>query len=401
MIILITGVICLALVTGIILLFLTKKIEISLTSLIFTLGIPLLILGISYGTYYRNICYYNEFWNNQVIKVAYYEPWDEKVSCRHPEYCTRTVTRTHTDSKGHTYTTTELERYQCGWQHAYDVDFHPEYWEGILDNNNDIFITKDIYNLYKSLWGNSVFIDLHRNFHTIDGNKYESSWNNELLTIFPYTTIHSYKNKIRACPSIFGFKTASKELKEKFKSPAESRNTHVIYNYDTSININGMDEYLQKINASLGLKYQIHNLVLLFNSDKYSAEVINDIKSAWKGPNKNELVTLIGINSNKEIAWCQLMSWIDDTTLHAKIRREIIDLKQFSDIKICNIILDNVKKLWHRKHFADFEFLKFELPLWIIILTFIISVISNIISGIVFFIMRDELFLVKRKMYRY
>lgn len=393
----IVGFVCLALLSTAIIYYKTKKYQCALITLGVSVLIPTIILYIMYGSYYRSVSYYREFWNNHVVKVTYYQAWDEKVSCRHPKYCTRLVTKTgtRTDSNGRTstYTYTVTETYQCGWLHAYDVDFHPEYWDGDLDNGGDISISKGSYNFYKDLWKNNTFIDLNRHYHSIDGDKYESKWNNELLTIFPYITIHSYKNKIRACPSIFGFTSISKELQDKFKSPAEINNTHVVYNFDTKLNINFADEYLTKINASLGSKYQIHNIILLFNSKLYDQDIINIIRSAWKGPNKNELVTLIGVNADNEIEWCQLMSWSDDTTIHAKIRQDILDLRKFSDVKICNSILDNVKKYWKRKHFADFEFMKVEIPGWIFISGVVSSLITNIVLVIIMFIKGNEMFI--------
>jgi hypothetical protein len=69
--------------------------------------------------------------------MNYYEDYDERVSCKHPIYCTRT----HRDSKGHTYTTT----YVCGHHHLYDVDYTPPQYEIVLNDRTKKSISAGRY----------------------------------------------------------------------------------------------------------------------------------------------------------------------------------------------------------------------------------------------------------------
>ena len=341
--------------------------------------------AIAWGLYaidYRNKVYFNEIWNNYFNEVRYYQKWDEKVSCRHPEYCTRQVTRHHTDSEGHSYTTTETETYQCGWKHSYDVDFHPERWEAILETGDAFSISKAEYDFRKNLWCNETFVDLNRHYHSIDGDMFKSMWNQKISTVFQHSSIHSYKNKVRNSKSIFSSQKTSTEFANLFgKSPAETGNLQVIYAYGLKINTELENDYLQKLNALNGSKYQIHCMIILFNANKYQQTIINDLKSAWNGVNKNELVICVGLNE-KQIAWCESASWMDNTTIHAKIRQDVFDLKNYNGIKIADIADGNVKKLWQRKHFRDFEYLSVQVSNWVYISGIISTLVINIIAFI-------------------
>ena len=115
--------------------------------------------------------------------------------------------------------------------------------------------------------------------------------------------------------------------------------------------------------------------------EKVIETIINDLKNAWNGVNKNELVICVGLNE-KQIAWCESASWMDNTTIHAKIRQDVFDLKNYDGIKIADIADGNVKKLWQRKHFRDFEYLSVQVSNWVyisgIISTFIINIVAFI-----------------------
>lgn len=133
-----------------------------------------------------------EYWSGYVVKAEYFEAWDERVPCSHPVYCTRTVT----DSEGNTST----EEYQCGWEHAYDVDYHPEHWKK-TDNNG---ITKSInryeFNRLVKVLGNKSFVNLYRDYHSIDGDKYISRYvgGDESIDIMCHS--HYYENRVQAIP---------------------------------------------------------------------------------------------------------------------------------------------------------------------------------------------------------
>ena len=165
----------------------------------------ILIFKISAKTYLTTD---TEYWSGYVIDAEHYEAWNEKVACSHPKYCEET----YTDSDGKTKT----REYQCGWQHAYDVDYHPEYWEKTDNNGICKQITSSEYSRVKQVLGNESFVNMHRNYHTIDGDKYICRYTggDEQIDIMCHD--HYYTNKIQASHSVFNFKSVSKEEKIKW-----------------------------------------------------------------------------------------------------------------------------------------------------------------------------------------
>lgn len=79
-----------------------------------------------------------------------WEAWDERVSCRHPKY----KTETYTDSEGKTQTRTV----QDGYEHMYDVDYHPE-WHELLTTLGDWSTSEEHYHKLVSWWGTPTFYD--------------------------------------------------------------------------------------------------------------------------------------------------------------------------------------------------------------------------------------------------
>jgi len=90
-----------------------------------------------------------------------------------------------------------------------------------------------------------------------------------------------------------------------------------------------------------------------------SRDVVHDILRAWQGPNKNELVTFISLEGDK-VLWCEVHSWMDDTTLHGMIRDRMI-LAPFTIENYGFFIMEYVPKHWARKEFEDFEYLEVTL----------------------------------------
>lgn len=189
-----------------------------------------------------------EWWGGVWKEVRWYQEWDEEVPCSHPVYCETT------DSKGNT------TNYQCGTEHIYDVDFHPEYFvavtvhktlkdvrtledgqviyikdvryqikdierqrpaatiflkgkkEPIKATDTDQFyyeytesvrISKSQYRELKARWNSNEFVDLHRDYHSIDGDMYRSLWSGTKETAEPFATKHSYENRIKVSNSVF------------------------------------------------------------------------------------------------------------------------------------------------------------------------------------------------------
>ena len=133
---------------------------------------------------------------------------------------------------------------------------------------------------------------------------------------------------------------------------------------------------MRRVNAELGPKSKIHVLVLLWNGNVYSSEEMNNVLASWKGPNKNELVISIGLDHSRKIVWSQCYSWVDDTTIHSKIRQDILAMDTLNFDVLKESIMQNVPKYWVKKDFKDFDYIKNPLPTWAYITSAILQILA-------------------------
>lgn len=357
------------------------------SSLIFSCSA--IILGVISSTIFYFVGerqnYYSEIWNYKIVRVEHYEDWDERVSCRHPKY--KTVT--HTDSKGNTYTTTE----QDGYHHAYDVDYHPEYWAAVDEYKDDHRISQQTYNNWKRIWSNEVFIDMKRDYHSDDGDMYRSIWNGEFDKLFPWEHVQDYQNKIRKSQSVFKFKEVEEETTEKYWRPSDEKKTNSIFSYDGQKFSSNEDIMIRRVNATLGRNEKVHSMIFLWDGNKNPMSIMDEVLGAWKGPNKNELIIAIGIDSSRNILWTRVDSWCSDTTIHALIRQDIDEIKILDFEKVKNILLNRIPSYWDKKSFSEtFEYIRVPTPNWCYVWNSIIIIVLGVAAGLLFvFNLEEEL----------
>jgi hypothetical protein len=322
-----------------------------------------------------------EYWGSYGVRATYYEDWNEKVPCRHPKYCTRAVTRT--DANGNTYTT--METYQCGYEHSYDVDYHPEIWM-ISDNlGGSYFIPKSKYTSLVNRWGPEKFRDLRRHYHTNDGDSYYTTWNKEDHTIEPIVRTHTYENRVQASTSIFNY------------PEVEDPTVFGLYDYPETKGLtcrsvlggghDAANRHLDIWNAKLGKPKQVRMWMLMFVDQPLLAA--QEQEAYWKGGNKNEVVVCLGLDKQSNLQWCHVFSWSESETMKVRIRTEIVSLEKFDSLKAAQIMTTNIQKDFKRKEFADFSYLTVEPPIKYVIMTYLLTILVNV--GISAFVILNDI----------
>lgn len=312
--------------------------------------------GMIYAGGYFSAAYYSEIWNYKAKNVTYYEAWTEQV------------TTTYTDDKGNVHTSVSYH-------------YHPPYWVATTEADDEQQISKDAYKQWMSIWKNEKEVNVwHVNQSSFgDGNKFVSTWPGNFETMLPLSEIHSYENKIRATDNIWSQTgTLNKELVKKFPRPADVKNVDAIISHDFKIKA---DEqlHLRRLNAVFGPKHEIHTIVYLLNANTYvDASTARDIVTSWNGPNKNELVSFVGIDSKRNVKWAEVFSWMDDTTLHSIIRQDLNGLGQWNVYKYGEILQNRVPQYWKRKQFADFDYISVDLPGW----TTFVNILTSLVVAI-------------------
>jgi hypothetical protein len=306
-----------------------------------------------------------EYWGGWATRSIYDEPWNERVPCAHIKYCRGR------DSNGRPY------RYACGHLHAYDVSYHPARWFMVDSNGAKLGIGKQRFENLSERWGNRKFIDMKRDYHTRDGDRYLSEWNQETATLEPITTKHTYENRVAASDSIFRFEKIE-NTKGLFDYP-EIRG----YYLPALLGKGGENRKagaraMDLMNAELGARKQFRLWVLLFPPGTPRSRGL-DQEAYWKGGNKNELVVTVGLDNHGSVAWAYPFSWMKSEDLAVEIRERLestegpLDLLAFAEW-----LRPEVEERFVRRPFAEFSYLSVAPPLWAVVLAYILAIIATI-----------------------
>jgi hypothetical protein len=295
--------------------------------------------------------------------VVFYEPWNEEV--------TVTKTRTVTDANGHEheekYKTTEIKYHSEEYTYCTNTV--------ALERN----INKQTYDKIKArLKTKAIFKDLHRDYHTNDGDAYESYYDNSYEHIYTVTEEESYLNRVRANPyTIFGYTKISKEKADSLG----------LYEYPEIKSIDQcpvigkklpywQEHAIRYINGRYGKEKQFRLYILLYENKK--PEIAEYQKSYWYQGNKNELVICLGLKGDS-ITWCRGFSWCDEPILEIKSRDYFITHPKLNLYRYSKFIEANLKH-WHRKEFKDFDYISVEfsgVQTLVLILLMLISTIGT------------------------
>lgn len=314
-----------------------------------------------------------EYWNSYATSAVYLEDWNQRVHCRHPKYETRW--RLARDSEGNSHM--ESYRVQVGYDHLYDVDYHPPCWS-ISDNIGGSYnISQEYFGQLCNIWSNKVFRDLNRDYHTKDGNEYFTTYDNNFDHTVPVCVQHVWENKVQCSKTAFNFKEVTPDIKLQyrlFEIPNED-----IFNFNPVLGINNYPatRELQIYNALNGSRKKLHMMLLVFTDQPEKAGLYQE--SYWKGGNKNEFIVCVGIDKEyNTIKWTRVISWTDVAALKDNTAKDIREMETFDAMKIVKYMGENVPKTFIKKNFHDFDYLSVEPTTKAIVWTLIITLICTI-----------------------
>ena len=362
-------------ILGAVLLYSVWQHKVALWELGIMVAVPCLLIVGAKGCSEMSQTQDTEYWGGYVTSAAYFEDWNEKVSCRHPIPCKHP--EYSKDEKGH--------RYQSGYKHAndgyyhlYDVDYHPEYWEAYTSVRDTKDISQSTFERLSAQFGNRAFVDLHRNYHTKNGNKYVATWNGEAEKLEPVTVARSYENRVQASQSVFNFKEVN---------PAD----YGLYQYPP---INGftqqcalgpgatapVEKKLQYMNATLGAPRQVRLYVLVFQDKPIQAAM--EQEAFWKRGNKNEFITCVGVDKDLVVQWCHVFSWTEVEELKIEARNIVMGMKTLDLVAYLDAVRPLVETKWQRKHFKEFSYLTVEPTTTAVVWTYVITLAVTIGIGV-------------------
>lgn len=328
----------------------------------------LLLIGVEACMKYDNVVD-TEYLGYYVTKIRYEEPWNEYIH----KTCTREVPDGK-DSEGNTKYRTE--HYDCSY-----VEDHPERWLYTLNNGDtEYFYNEDEFNKVKRRLSTTAhFIDMHRHYHTKDGDAYEWYYDNTEQHCYPMTFTHKYENYVKNSHSVFKHKEISDDEADSlglYKYPKI-----VDYDQNPIIGLNlgeAAKRKIQYLNGTLGRQYQVRLFILIWKNK--SAEQSNLQRAYWEGGNKNECVVCLGVDSNNKVTWADAWSWEDTPNIAVKSKSYFIhnggrlDIQGFADMFTKEIKQGH----WKRKEFKDYSYINIDLTDTQLTWLFIIVLLYNI-----------------------
>ena len=324
------------------------------------LAIPTLFILIFKGCAVQTRTADTEYWSTTISKVEYYEAWDEWIEQTCEYACGEDC-----DSDGKNCTTVYCE-YDCSYR-----EYHSEYWAMVDRNGNSYKISQSEYNRLKKKFGNSSFVDLHRDYDINDGDKYVSTWDGSDEKLEICVTKHTYENRPQVASSVFNYPDVSPDDVESYglyEYPSivkYQKQDHLLGSSNKSV-----ERDLDILNAKLGPKKQVKLFVLVFrNKTKRSAEMQ---EWYWKGGNKNEFIVCIGLDNDDNVQWCYPFSWTEAQNTKVNTRTFIEEQDTLDWKATTDFLYNEMETNFRRKEFSDFDYLTVELSsgqtwaLWII-----------------------------------
>lgn len=309
----------------------------------------------------------HEIWNGWVLSAHYYEDWNEYIH----KICSRCVAH---DKNG---ACTSTMYYDCSY-----VDYHPEYWEIKDSNGSEHAVNSKTYQYLVRFFGVAPqFVELNRHYHTNDGNMYQVLWPKTNETVEPVNVSYSYENRVQASRSVFSYQKISEEEAKQlglFEYPEVS-----LFNYPSVLGDCGegtkeANERLRFHNSMLGRSKQLRMWILC--TDQADPAFGQLQESYWVGGNKNEVVLILGKG------WSHIFSWTDN-------KAPLIEVRDFanqnrSPAQIADAMGEKLGADFVRKNFEDFSYLTIETPTWAIVITFLVTLLTNV--GLSYFIVHNE-----------
>lgn len=307
-----------------------------------------------------------EYWGGWVRTAEHYEDWNERVPCRHPKY------RTVSDGKGGTRTVFD------GYQHIYDVDYHPDEYLITTSNGETVHSTEKAVYAEMDRFGGRKFKDLHRSYHTNDGDLWYAHWPGSDETISPTVIPHSYENRVQAAQdSILSYADLSEEEIATYGVYADYPTLWVGYRGHSALGMgDAADDRLSFWNAKLGTKKKVRMWLLGFDSTKYQRESGIMQERAWKGGNKNEVVLCVGVDDTGKPAWSHVFGWTDSEECKIEIRNAAMELGA-DPIKLVDRMAQIVDEKYELVDWSKFDYLDIKMPVWAIVVTYLLVALSS------------------------
>lgn len=283
---------------------------------------------------------FTEYWGSTITSVVEEEPYNYW----HSETCSYTTT----DSTGNSTT----HYYDCS--HQDDVGPH---WYGKTNIGETVKLTEKQYDETAKMFGTKRFVINSRSNYDSDdrcvgsqGTKFEgkkvgktsyvyaTAWNGTDETRKPYSSMHSYTNKIKSSDlSVFNIKLVNEvqadslglfkypEIKSGMFTSDGGLDFPTILGRRVPVDI---QKKFMRLNGKYGPSKELRLWVLVF--DDKPEKIAEYQENYWVKGNMNELVLCIG-RKGQRIMWTHAFSWGKSNTLTASVEQMARSLYTYRD----------------------------------------------------------------------
>ncbi len=332
---------------------------------------------------------HDEVWNSNTTELYESDPWNEWIhqTC---ETCT-------TDSKGNQSCTS----YDCSYQ-----DDHGPQWYAVTDIGEQFNMTEHFYDSILNVWGKSRAILRTRSNHSSSsrasnssGTKfantrvgrqshiYKSVWDNRDITRIPYSSRHTYENRIQASDmTVFDIKVVTPEEADTLglfhyiypnKGGLFSSGHNNGLSFPTILSQFKLPDSVQtsfmKLNGKFGPINRVRLWVLVYQDAPSSFGALQE--NYWVKGNFNEFVLCISVDGAGIIQWSHAFSWCLNGELPVEARNKVVELGAMNKQGWNNLydwFDENLGRYDKRSH-DEFSYITVEPPTWAIIMNLIIS----------------------------
>lgn len=178
----------------------------------------------------------------------------------------------------------------------------------------------------------------------------------------PTSETHSYKNPIKAAPDTL---FRHQGLTEKYASnlPEYPLGEYDYYRIDRLVLVNdasveepkSWNSDIAEVNAAIGVPKQANTILVLVRGlprDYFSA-----LEEAWLGGKKNDVVLVVGVDSERKPQWAEVMAWTVNPMVKVKLRDAVMALPTIERWNVTSAMRESIVAHYKRKPMADFEYL--------------------------------------------
>lgn len=112
------------------------------------------------------------------------------------------------------------------------------------------------------------------------------------------------------------------------------------------------------INRDVGPKKQA-NVILMVT--KNNLDYADYVEAKWDGLNKNDILLVIGVDSNKQVTWASIRSWTKSENFKIALRDRVMAQKELDPQAIGAIIREEVLSKFVREKMESYKYLEDEI----------------------------------------